>query len=456
MVVLLINIFIVETAQLSTPMKGITQINSLKTTEKSSPRAPQSTSNMNVTFHQSWSTAWPFDIAINSTGYVYVTDISPNNRVNLFTSNGTSVTNWGGIGTGDGQFDNPRGIAINSTGYVYVSDSNNDRVQVFTNNGTFIRKWGSTGSGDGQLDSPRGIAINATGDVYVAEGNNHRVQVFTSNGTFIRKWGSTGSGDGQFTNPSGITIDKLGYVYVTDSNNDRVQVFTNNGTFVRKWGSTGSGDGQFDNPVGIAVDDLGYVYVADTNNGRVQVFTRMGTFIGKWDTQLSDPTGIAFNNTGDIYVADLIASNIDVFSIVFIPQLYIGVQQLLATNKTINVTFIAADNTGAALPDVLVEISNSTHDWAGSTTYRGQYNLTLAYTPNQFTLAVNASKSGYLPDNETFVIYIDPPAVDYTPPVDELDPSALISFSMFVLIFVGPWVALTVGQWKQRRKKNGE
>ena len=61
------------------------------------------------------------------------------------------MTQWGTVGTGDGNFTSPSGVAVDSTGDVYVADSGNSRIQKFTPTGTFITKWGSLGTGDGQF-----------------------------------------------------------------------------------------------------------------------------------------------------------------------------------------------------------------------------------------------------------------------------------------------------------------
>ncbi len=145
-----------------------------------------------------------------------------------FSSTGTFITEWGSRGSGDGQFTTPSGIAVDSKGYVYVSDSaefSGDRIQKFSSTGTFVTKWGSSGTGDGQFSSPRGITIDSAGDVLVADWGNNRIQKFSSTGTFITEWGSEGSGDGQFANPSGITADSSGNIYVADSGNNRIQKF---------------------------------------------------------------------------------------------------------------------------------------------------------------------------------------------------------------------------------------
>ncbi len=391
----------------------------------------------------------PTGIAVNSTGYVYVVEMGIA-RVQVFTPNGIFIQKWGSSGSGDGQFQQPYGIAVNSSGYVYVMDTWNNRVQVFTPSGTFVHKWGSYGDGDGQFKVCYDLAINGSDYIYVGDFENNRVQVFSPDGTFVQKW-SSGRGHG-------IAVDAKGYVYLSDYQGSRVRVYTCTGTSVRSWGTSGSDPGEFNGNWGIAVDGTEYVYIAEYGNDRIQCFSDTGTYVLDWgsvgsnDGQFTDPYGIAINASNYAYIVDSSNHRIQIFSISF-PYLHLGIQHLVANNQTINVTFRVEDDVCNALPDVFLEISNSTLEWEGNTASNGQYNLTLSYIPNQFTLEVNASKAGYLPNNETFMIYIDPPAVDYTPPIDELDPSTLATFGLFALIFVGPWAALGIGQWKRRKDK---
>jgi tripartite motif-containing protein 71 len=78
------------------------------------------------------------------------------------------VTEWGCVGTAEGQFRGPQAISINSTDNVYVADTGNNRIQVFSSNGTFIREWGQFGTDNGFFNQPRGITVDQRGNVYVA------------------------------------------------------------------------------------------------------------------------------------------------------------------------------------------------------------------------------------------------------------------------------------------------
>ena len=79
----------------------------------------------------------------------------------------------------------PAGIAVDpSSGNVYVAVTAVNRIQVFSSDGTFVSNWGRFGGAqNGTFSHPQGIAIDPEGNVYVADTGNNRIQVFTSNGT---------------------------------------------------------------------------------------------------------------------------------------------------------------------------------------------------------------------------------------------------------------------------------
>ena len=214
-----------------------------------------------------------------------------------------------GAGSGQGQFNRPRGVAVGPDGSVYVVDSRNSRVQKFSPTGEFLLTFGGDGSGPGQLarfatsggGGPNGIAIDENGDVYVADTWNHRIQVFSSEGVFLRGWGSffdaqddpvqATANESMFYGPRGLAYHK-GELYVTDTGNERVQVFAPDGTFVRMWGTTGSDEGNLLEPVGIAVTSDGTVLVADSHNARIARFTNDGTPLEAWPVEAW--TGLTF------------------------------------------------------------------------------------------------------------------------------------------------------------------
>ncbi|MBF0338104.1 MAG: hypothetical protein HQL05_09755 [Nitrospirae bacterium] len=72
----------------------------------------------------------------------------------------------------------------------------------------FVTKWGSQGTGDGQFNRPRGVVTDSAGNVYVADLNNNRIQKFapsSSGGPYKLTINKSGTGSGTVTSsPSGI------------------------------------------------------------------------------------------------------------------------------------------------------------------------------------------------------------------------------------------------------------
>jgi parallel beta-helix repeat protein len=265
------------------------------------------------------------------------------------------ITKWGSHGTGDGDFNSPRGISVNSTGYVYISDGNLNRIQIFDPTGVFKGKWGTTSDpGDpqpGTFFGAYGTAVDSSDNIYVVDTGNDWIQVFDPSGGNIRHFfdyatnghfgavnssgyvfisetlppsidilGPTGTYVGAwselegnffaFTQPSGVAVDAADNVYVADIGSDSIQKFAKDGTLITQWGSLGSGNSQFNNPLGIAIDPAGNVYVADSGNNRIQKFDSNGAYLTQWgsagtgDGNFNGPIGVAVDTGGNVYVID--------------------------------------------------------------------------------------------------------------------------------------------------------
>ncbi len=110
-------------------------------------------------------------------------------RVKRFTTSGAFVNQWGGAGTGNGQFSTISAIAVNGYGVdvLYVADSALGRIQYFTKSGTYSGQFGTQGTGAGNLvfNAPNGLAIEPLTDNLFVSDQNARVREYTSNGTYI-------------------------------------------------------------------------------------------------------------------------------------------------------------------------------------------------------------------------------------------------------------------------------
>ena len=110
--------------------------------------------------------------------------------------------------------------------HVYALDKSQGRVVYFRND-VYQSNWGGVGSDNGELRAPEGLTVGADGLVYVADTGNHRIQVFTSTGTYVDKWGIEGSDPGEFSYPTDIVVGSDGATYVSERGNARIQVFEN-------------------------------------------------------------------------------------------------------------------------------------------------------------------------------------------------------------------------------------
>jgi len=182
---------------------------------------------------------------------------------------------WGALGSGPGQFSEPRGLAADARGNLYVADTKNSRIQVFGPRGEFLREFGRKGSGDGELNEPCGLAVDGEGNVWVADTWNHRIVRFGPDGQFRAAFGDP---ERTLFGPRAVLVSR-GSVYVSDTGNKRIVRFDREGERVSEWGGDGGKPGQFIEPVGLAADAAGNIYVADTGNHRVQVFDAEGKFL---------------------------------------------------------------------------------------------------------------------------------------------------------------------------------
>ena len=128
-------------------------------------------------------------------GLIYLAD-TWNHSVVVVNPTGTVVRVLGNRGqqvditdSGDpmseqGLFFGPRDVAVTND-RIYVTDTGNERVQVFSTDGTFITAFGGFGEADGQFIEPTGIAVASDGNIWVADSGNGRLQVFDADGNWL-------------------------------------------------------------------------------------------------------------------------------------------------------------------------------------------------------------------------------------------------------------------------------
>jgi tripartite motif-containing protein 71 len=212
---------------------------------------------------------------------------------------------FGSLGTDEGQFNRPHDIVFDSKGFLYINDRELNTFQKFSPDGRFISEFGEEGDEIGQYRSPYSMAMDSNDNIYVLDRGNDRIvkvdtygnvlgALYSFNGPWITNDDdddniSENRDDTGFASPEAMAIDKNGNFYLTDTGNDRVIKFDKNFKYVSQFGQEGKGPGQFDHPHGIGIDSKGNIYINTLNEPRIQKFTNDGKFIKEWGTNGTGP-----------------------------------------------------------------------------------------------------------------------------------------------------------------------
>ncbi|XP_078361730.1 E3 ubiquitin-protein ligase TRIM71-like [Oculina patagonica] len=187
------------------------------------------------------------------------------------------VFSFGQQGSAVGMLDGLWGVAVNERNDIAVTETENQRVSVFSSDGTHLRSFGSEGDKPGEFNDPAGIAFNKNGNIIVADSRNHRVQVFSEQGEYLNQFGEQGSLDHQLQCPYGLFVDENGNVIVADAGDKLIKIFSPSGRFLSKIG----GDDSFTFPYH-CVEYEKYLIVSDRGDDCIKVFDTNGQFLYKF------------------------------------------------------------------------------------------------------------------------------------------------------------------------------
>jgi hypothetical protein len=196
-------------------------------------------------------------------------------RVSVYDSHEKPLIQWGSLGSGPGQFNNPAGIAFMEDHFgpeywkdrVFVADEGNHRIEYFSGQGEPITQWGNFGkNGHGTFDRPYGIAVNQDGNLYVCDQGTGLVQIFDQNQNWVNQWDVT----------KGTGLTTAAYIAVVESNGEHIFVTDGKGPIV-VFDSLGKVQGYLNlpggsnwHPAGIGFEDG--LLVADPENGEIDYF----------------------------------------------------------------------------------------------------------------------------------------------------------------------------------------
>jgi DNA-binding beta-propeller fold protein YncE len=213
----------------------------------------------------------PVGITVTRDGRVFVAD-THYHRVIVYDRDGNELARFGHAGTADGQFLLPTDVAIDTRGFIYVSEYNgNDRVTKWTPDYAFDSVVVDGDIEGKPLRRPSAITIDDQDTLWIADACNHRILRFTLDGHLMSSFGQMGQSQGKMRYPYDITFDAHNRLIVCEYGNSRLQWFERSGESVRVWGHPGRKIGELNAPWGVSVGPDGNVYVLDSHNARVQV-----------------------------------------------------------------------------------------------------------------------------------------------------------------------------------------
>jgi hypothetical protein len=263
----------------------------------------------------------PYGLITDNLGNVYVADTSAH-RIVKFDKDGNGLAAFGqGDSTTAGKPGHeyyPASVTF-ANDVLYVIDASS-YVNVYSTAGVLMKQFGGPGSGDGQLNVPLGIGSDCAGDIFVADSRNNRVVEFNGNGDWMRDIGV-----GEVGVPTGIAVDDtlnggtcvVGAIYVSDEYDGKIVEFAGNGQMIQTIGQAGSGEMQFQGPEELALEKAPggadqALYVAESGTFRVQQLLStdggghwsFGEFITDGAQRLGDVHAVALTPTGNLLILD--------------------------------------------------------------------------------------------------------------------------------------------------------
>ncbi len=269
--------------------------------------APAHAQGLNVNFYAaqsvvpSGSLSYPYRVAVDASGNVYISDTQGNRVLKETLANGVyteSVVVSTGLAT-------PYGIAVDGSGNVYIADNGHNRVVEETPSGnSYTQTVIATTTA---LSYPTGLAVDSSGDLYIADTGGGKILVERPAGGFYVETVLTYSSN--FAQITGIAVDSSGNIYVSDIDNQAVYMETYSaGNYTPSTIPTSG----LSYPYDLAVDASGNLYISDFTNKRIVLETNnSGSY-----TQSVVPTatlggalGVALSG-GNLYIADTFGFNI--------------------------------------------------------------------------------------------------------------------------------------------------
>jgi hypothetical protein len=162
----------------------------------------------------------PESIAVDHRGHILIAD-SGNHRVVVLTRDGEQITEFGGYGWDDGQFDTPSDLSVYKGFFTYVLDRGNRRVERFDVDGDYVDRLVD----EDEAGSPVALAVGREGGLLILDADSQTVLSRSQFNEELASVGQFGTGDGGLVRPTAVAVGPAGEIGVADPGRSAVLVF---------------------------------------------------------------------------------------------------------------------------------------------------------------------------------------------------------------------------------------
>ena len=269
--------------------------------------------------NETWNSSFPNDIAVNSTGYIFVTDAlggpEMKGAVFVFSPSGVLVDYWQPWKYNDANW--IYGIGIGPNDHVFVTDSVASAVREFTAGGEPVAVYGGEhGTGPGQFSLPVDVSVAPDGTCYVSNlMQMESAESYDQEGRgYITRFVPGGAWTGWEFNGGWATLNYLdanGRLIVTNtlylSELEPVDGVNSDYALYAY-----SPDGTLSATIGALTIPRYREPVATESRGRAfgQVSRRDEVDWGQVSGQIYRPMGVVVDRAGTVYMTDLVAKTV--------------------------------------------------------------------------------------------------------------------------------------------------
>jgi RHS repeat-associated protein len=386
----------------------------------------------------------PLDVAVDSSGNVYITDqvnarirkVATTGIITTFAGNGTKGSGSAPTSSGPAtsiELGNAVGLGVDTSNNVYYADATFNiirKITVSTGIMAIVAGNGQLGySGNGgvatsaSLNGPSGVAVDSAGNLYISDTQNDVIRKVAASGGIITTIAGTAlkagySGDGAAATgatlnlPTGIAVDSSGNVYFADTSNSRVRKITASTGIITTYAGNGtegaSGDGGpassagLWSPQGIALDSQGNLFISDSSSMSVRevnattgiIATVAGTGVWGYNgdgipattAELKSPFGVRVASNGNMYIADTVNNRVRVVGASKIaPNFTWATPAPIFYGTALSATQL--DASAASIPGTITYSEK-----VGTVLKAGVYNLSAVFVPSSSNYSIETAE----------------------------------------------------------------